>query len=67
MMIVLANATEISIASLFAAGIIPGILIGVVIMESTITSQLNITSNVVMNHFLYVELVKNYIDPRSPF
>ncbi len=32
MMIVLANATEISIASLFAAGIIPGILIGVVIM-----------------------------------
>ena len=32
MMIVLANATEISVASLFAAGIIPGILIGVVIM-----------------------------------
>ena len=32
MMIVLANATEISIASLFAAGIVPGILIGVVIM-----------------------------------
>ncbi len=32
MMIVLANATEISIAALFAAGIIPGILIGVVIM-----------------------------------
>ena len=36
MMIVLANATEISIASLFAAGIIPGILIGVVIMLSLI-------------------------------
>ena len=32
MMIVLANSTEISIASLFAAGIIPGVLIGVVIM-----------------------------------
>ena len=32
MMIVLANATEISVAALFAAGIIPGILIGVVIM-----------------------------------
>ena len=32
MMIVLANATEISVASLFAAGIIPGVLIGVVIM-----------------------------------
>ena len=32
MMIVLANATEISVASLFAAGIIPGLLIGVVIM-----------------------------------
>ena len=31
-MIVLANATEISIASLFAAGIVPGIVIGVVIM-----------------------------------
>jgi tripartite ATP-independent transporter DctM subunit len=32
MMIVLANATEISVASLFAAGIIPGLLIGAVIM-----------------------------------
>lgn len=32
MMIILANATEISIASLFAAGIIPGILVGIVIM-----------------------------------
>ena len=32
MMIVLANATEISVASLFAAGIMPGLLIGVVIM-----------------------------------
>ena len=32
MMIVLANATEISVAALFAAGIIPGLLIGVVIM-----------------------------------
>ena len=32
MMIVLANSTEISIAALFAAGIIPGILIGIVIM-----------------------------------
>jgi TRAP-type C4-dicarboxylate transport system permease large subunit len=32
MMIVLANSTELSIASLFAAGIIPGVLIGVVIM-----------------------------------
>ncbi len=32
MMIVLANSTEISIAALFAAGIIPGVLIGVVIM-----------------------------------
>ena len=32
MMIVLANATEISVAALFAAGIIPGILVGAVIM-----------------------------------
>jgi tripartite ATP-independent transporter DctM subunit len=32
MMIVLANATEISVAALFAAGIIPGLLIGAVIM-----------------------------------
>ena len=32
MMIVLANATEISVAELFAAGIIPGLLIGAVIM-----------------------------------
>ena len=32
MMIVLANSTEISIAALFAAGIIPGVLIGIVIM-----------------------------------
>lgn len=32
MMIVLANATEISVAALFAAGIIPGILVGIVIM-----------------------------------
>jgi tripartite ATP-independent transporter DctM subunit len=32
MMIILANATEISVAALFAAGIIPGLLIGVVIM-----------------------------------
>ena len=31
-MIVLANSTEISVAALFAAGIIPGLLIGVVIM-----------------------------------
>jgi tripartite ATP-independent transporter DctM subunit len=32
MMIVLANATEISVAALFAAGIIPGVLVGAVIM-----------------------------------
>lgn len=32
MMIVLANATEISVAALFAAGIIPGVLVGIVIM-----------------------------------
>jgi tripartite ATP-independent transporter DctM subunit len=32
MMIILANATEISVAALFAAGIIPGLLIGAVIM-----------------------------------
>ena len=32
MMIVLANSTELSIAALFAAGIIPGVLIGIVIM-----------------------------------
>ena len=32
MMIVLANATEISVAALFAAGIVPGLLIGAVIM-----------------------------------
>jgi tripartite ATP-independent transporter DctM subunit len=32
MMIVLANSTEISIAALFAAGIIPGVLIGITIM-----------------------------------
>ena len=32
MMIILANSTEISIALLFAAGIIPGILVGIVIM-----------------------------------
>ena len=32
MMIVLANATEISVAALFEAGIIPGVLVGAVIM-----------------------------------
>ena len=32
MMIVLANATEIPVAALFAAGIIPGVLVGAVIM-----------------------------------
>ncbi len=32
MMIVLANSTEISIAALFAAGIVPGVMIGAVIM-----------------------------------
>lgn len=32
MMIILANSTEISVAALFAAGIVPGVLVGVVIM-----------------------------------
>jgi tripartite ATP-independent transporter DctM subunit len=32
MMIILANATEISVAALFAAGIVPGVLVGIVIM-----------------------------------
>lgn len=32
MMIILANTTEISVAALFAAGIVPGVLVGIVIM-----------------------------------
>ena len=35
MMIVLANATEISIAALFAAGIVPGLLVGISLMVMT--------------------------------